>query len=166
MIGGSNADGEAITPHFQFLTHAQVTDNIRLSNKIVEFMPKKVGWFGFEEEREVSPTFGMNQKGGMDDIEFEKFIFNSIVPIYPNTADTPGKRVILKVDSGPGRMNPNLLARLRLLGFVLYPGVPNTTSVTQETDQNYGPFKQQFTSNLEMITQHRLNNKLSCSLQP
>ncbi len=59
-----------------------------------------------------------------------------------------------------------MLARLRLLGFILYPGVQNTTLVTQETDQNYSPFKQQFTTNLELITQHRLNHKLSCSFQP
>ncbi len=44
---------------------------MRLSNKIVEFMPKIVGLFGFGEEMEVCPTFGMNQKGGMDDIVIE-----------------------------------------------------------------------------------------------
>ncbi len=43
----------------------------------------------------------MNQKDAMDDIEFKKSIFHSNVSIYLNAADTPGKRVILKVDSGP-----------------------------------------------------------------
>ncbi len=59
--------------------------------------------------------------------------------------------MILKVDSGPGRMNMDLLAKLKMLGFILYPCVPNTTHVTQETDQNYGPFRMQFSINLELI---------------
>jgi len=62
-------------------------------------------------------------------------------------------------------MNLNLLAKLRLLGFVLYPCVPNTTHVTQETDQNYGPFKTQFLSNLDLIADKRLTAKKSLSLQ-
>ena len=59
----------------------------------------------------------------------------------------------------------NLLVKLRLLGFVLYPGVPNTTHVTQEMDQNYGPFKTQFLSNLDLIVDARLMLKKSLSLQ-
>jgi hypothetical protein len=58
--------------------------------------------------------------------------------------DVPGKRVMLKVDSRPGRLNIELLAELHLLGFYLYPGVPNMTAVSQETDQNYSPFKTQY----------------------
>ena len=64
----------------------------------------------------------------------------------------PGKRVIIKIDSGPGRANIKFLAKLRNLGFLLYPGVPNITSVSQETDQNYGPFKTIFRKNLETLT--------------
>jgi len=62
-------------------------------------------------------------------------------------------------------MNLNLLVKLRLLGFVLYPGVPNTTHVTQETDQNYGPFMTQFLSNLDLKVDARLMLKKSLSLQ-
>ncbi len=46
-----------------------------MNDKIVEFMPKVVGKFGFEEEQELGLIFGMNAKGDMDDTEFEKFIF-------------------------------------------------------------------------------------------
>ena len=55
--------------------------------------------------------------------------------------------------------------KLRLLEFVLYPCVPNTTHVMQETDQNYGPFKTQFLSNLDLIVDRRLTAKKSLSLQ-
>ena len=59
-----------------------------------------------------------------------------------------------------------LLSKLRLLGFILYPCVPNTTHVTQETDQCYGPFKTQFLSNLDLIVDARLAKKKSLTLQP
>ena len=73
--------------------------------------------------------------------QFEQYVMTNIVPLYPCARDVKGKRVLIKADSGPGRNNANLLANLRHLGFILYPGVPNTTAVSQETDRNYGPFK-------------------------
>ena len=57
-------------------------------------------------------TFGQYEKGGMDEDEFEKYLLNSIVPLYPNAKNMPGYRVLLKVDSGPGRMNIRLLTKL------------------------------------------------------
>jgi hypothetical protein len=45
----------------------------------------------------------MNEKGRMTDVEFKKYIDISIIPLFPKLEDTPGKRVLLKVDSGPGR---------------------------------------------------------------
>jgi hypothetical protein len=38
--------------------------------------------------------------------------------------------------------------------------------VTQETDQNYGPFKTQFLSNLDLIVDARLTANKSLPLQP
>jgi hypothetical protein len=73
---------------------------------------------------------------------------------------------MLKVDSGPGRMNLNLLAWLQQLGFVMYPGVPNTKHLSQETDQQYGGFKTQFTINLDTIVEGRINNGVSLAFQP
>jgi hypothetical protein len=32
----------------------------------------------------------MNKKGGVADVEFEKYIDNSIIPLYPDPKDTPG----------------------------------------------------------------------------
>ena len=87
--------------------------------------------FGMEEATFLGISYGMNEKGGMDKVEFDKCVMNSIVPLYPDSDDVPGKRIMIKVDSGPGRLNVRLVARLRLLGFYLYPGVPNTTAVSQ-----------------------------------
>jgi hypothetical protein len=103
----------------------------------------------------------MNEKAGMNAVELNKYITNSIVPLYPDIEDRPLKRVIMKVDSGPGRMNLEMLANLRLMGLYLIPGVPNTTGQTQETDQNYGPFKGAYRGNIRTLSQARFNQNLS-----
>ena len=77
---------------------------------------------------------------------------------------SPGKRVAIIVDSGPGRVNADMLARLRIRGFYLIPGVPNTTHVTQATDKNYGVIKYVYRENLIKLTDHR--SKVKKSTQP
>ena len=91
----------------------------------------------------------MNDKGGMGDDDFEIYILNSIIPIFPYAKDIPGKRVIIKIDIELGQATIRFLAKLRNLVFLIYPGVTNTTSVSQETDQKYGPFKTIFRKNLD-----------------
>ena len=114
--------------------------NIRMS----AFFPKIKGTFGTNCEKEWPVTLGMNLKGGMDEREFRSYFLNSIVPLFPDAQDVKGKRVIMKVDSGSCKMELGFLAEARTLGFIVYQEVPNTTAVTQETDQSYGPFKTQF----------------------
>ena len=83
-------------------------------------------------------------------------------------SEEPGKRVLVKMDSGPGRRNVEMLARLKNLGFYLYPGIPNMTSISQETDQNYGMFKSAFQFNLGDVVQDRnelgMNSTVSITL--
>ena len=107
MITGSNAAGEAIVPHFQFQSKAKSDDTMQLQYDVVEHMPRVVVQFGCEEER-----FGQNENGGMDEVEFEKYLLNSIVPLYPGAKNMPGHCVLLKVDSSPGWMNIRLLTKL------------------------------------------------------
>ena len=168
MIAGSTAAGEPLPPHFQFQTAAQSIETEKLRMQLVGFMKSVRGKYGTDEERIWPTTFGMNEKGGMDDDEFAKFLNNSIIPLWPKADDIKGMRVMLKLDSGPGRTCVRLLAQLRMLGFYLYPGVPNTTAVTQETDRNYGPFKTQFRKNLDLVVQDRQkdNESKAASLQP
>ena len=73
---------------------------------------------------------------------------------------------MIKIDSGPGSCFAILVAELRHLGFYMYPGVPNTMAVTQETNRNYGPFKTQFRMNLKHVVSSRINAGVSMSLQP
>ena len=86
--------------------------------------------------------------------------------LWPDAAPVKGKWVVIKVDSGPGRINTHLLAFLRFHGFILYPGVPNTTAVTQEMDQSYGPFQTAIQTNLQLIINERLRIDATRSLLP
>ena len=135
MITGS-ATSEAIPPHFQFQTLAQSDETQRIRIDTAMYFPGVSCKFGMPERVTRGVSIGLNEKGGMDEEEFAKYIRNSILPLYPDAMDVPGKRVMVKVDSGSGRLNIELLAELRILGWYLYPGVPNTTAVSQETDRN------------------------------
>ena len=166
LIAGSTAAGEPVPPHFQFSSKAQTVEGERIRNEFVKHTRTTKGKFGRSDCIEHPVTVGLNLKGGMDDEEFQQYIFNSIVPLYPDACDRPGKRVMLKVDSGPGRLSPALLALLRFHGFYLYPGVPNTTAVSQETDRNYGPMKTGFRINLKDVVDERIAKDVSVSLAP
>ncbi len=73
---------------------------------------------------------------------------------------------MVKVDSGPGRLEIDFLAEAWTSGFIIYPSVPNTTAVTQETDQLYGPFKSKFAQNLRALSDARINGDFPTSLPP
>ncbi len=149
MITGSKAAGDP--PHLQYQTKAKSMEQMKLQYDVAEYMAPVRGQFGCNEVGSWPITFGSNEKGGTDNDEFGKYLMNSIVPLYPHARNRAGHHVMLKVDSGPGRMNLNILAKLRHLGFVLYPCVLNTTHITQVTDQMYGPFKTQFLNTLDLM---------------
>jgi hypothetical protein len=130
MITGSSAAGEAIPPHFQFMTMAQHEDNKQCQTEAAASFPKIRGKFGMDEPRYLGVSVGLNEKGGMDEAEFEKYIRNSILPLFPDTynmpekqmdkaefekyirnsilplfldaCDMPGKHIMIKVNSSPG----------------------------------------------------------------
>ena len=166
MITGSNAWGEALPPHFQFMTAAKTKEGMQIRNERYLFAKNVIGQFGLEEERSLPATFGVNEKGGMDENEFAHYFQTNIMPLYPKVALEKGKWVLLKCDSGPGQMNIKLLVELQASGFKLFPGMPNTTAVTQETDQSYGPFKHQIVKNLDLVVEAQVNQGKPTSLLP
>jgi hypothetical protein len=156
MIGGSNALGEALPPHFQFSWNAASEETMQIRTEAAIFLKRVVCKFGMKEEASLCCTIGANEKGGMDEVEFAKYVAIVLPKLYLDAAPEKGKWVILKCDGGPGRMSLDLLALLRLDGFHLFPGVPNTTAVTQETDQNYGPFKGAYARNLDALVDEQI----------
>jgi len=155
VICGSSASGEAIPPHFQLKTLAKSDATTRISVNWFLHSASMVGKFGFDTPRELPSTFGMNERGGMNSVELDKYIKKPILPLFPDVEDVPLKRVLLKLDSGPGRMNLDMLADLRLQGVYVIPGVPNTTHATQETNQNYGLYKSIYRGNLQLLSKAR-----------
>jgi hypothetical protein len=166
LITGSTAAGKVFPPHIQFQSKVKTTNTTRIDIDVAEHMQQVLGKFGCNEVKTWPITFGTNEKGGMDNEEFTKYMRSSIIPLFPDAVNQPGRWVLLKVDSGPGRMNLELLATLKLIGFILYPCVLNTMHVMQETDQLYGPFKTQFMKNLDKIIKARLDKNKSLSLAP
>jgi hypothetical protein len=161
MIGGSNAAGEPFPPHFQFPSEAQTEETKRVHAALVQDMLDVFVQFGHPEKRRLSATVGMNPKGGMDNLEFHKYLLTLVTRLYPDAADVVGKRVMIKCDSGPGRDNVELLADLRVRGIYLFPAVPNSSAVTQEMDQCYGPFKSGVRRNLDVLFQDRLQSQIN-----
>ena len=164
FIAGSTAAGFLLPPHFELMSAAE-DKNKRITTDFVNRMSNVVGIYGENWIVENRISVNCNASAGMDAVEFKKYLMDSIVPLYPNASDVYGKRVLLIVDSGPGRKDEGLLAFLRARGILLHPGVPNTTHVTQPTDQNYGYFKTLYQKNLRDLVKYRRSKKESvCQL--
>jgi hypothetical protein len=104
-------------------------------------------------------AFGKNEKGGMSEDEFDKYMTSSVLPLFPNDSDIIVKRVLLKMNMGPGRNNDDLLFKLKLHGFYLLPSVPNAMHLMQEMDAWLGEFKRGFYNNLDLVIISHLTNK-------
>eukprot|EP00532_Pseudo-nitzschia_australis_P013819 CAMPEP_0168210622 /NCGR_PEP_ID=MMETSP0140_2-20121125/3272_1 /TAXON_ID=44445 /ORGANISM="Pseudo-nitzschia australis, Strain 10249 10 AB" /LENGTH=775 /DNA_ID=CAMNT_0008137243 /DNA_START=1493 /DNA_END=3820 /DNA_ORIENTATION=- len=158
IIAGSTAAGHPLPLHFQLMSVAE-DRNKRIENKFVRGISNVVGVYGEDKIVNNRISVNCNATAGMDTVEFKKYLSDSIVPLYPNASDVKGKRVLLIVDSGPGRKDETLLAYLQARGFLLHPGVPNTTHVPQPTDQNYGYFKTLYRKNLKTHFKYRQSKK-------
>ena len=133
MIGGAFASGEKFPEHFQLPSDAKELDREGFGIEFIEDMLLTKARYLGDNVRVFSATHGVNEKGGMNQHDFGKYIFKNFVPLVrDDVADIPGKRVVLLVDGGPGRVNVEMLTRLKLMGIYLYPcGPPNTTHILQ-----------------------------------
>ena len=61
-----------------------------------------------------------NEKVGTDADVLHKMLKKLMQTLYPDASDKPGKRVIIKLDGGPVRLNEHMLADLRLLEFFYF----------------------------------------------
>ena len=114
-------------------------------------MPIIFGKFGNKRAVLLYPIIMANEKGGMNNKEFKKYIAELVTLLYTNVANIPGKQVMIKIDGGPGRIQVDMLLYLKLLGVFLYPTIPNNTTVQQETDQNCGLFQSLIQANLKIL---------------
>jgi len=165
-IFGSNAAGELVPVHSQLPTSATSAEREKLHYDFCFHLKNNRGQFGHDKVREWPCGIGMNEKGGMNDEEFHnhKYLNNTIYSLFPDMEDVPGKRVLLKVDSGPGRNCMDLLFEARFHGLYIFPGLPNATALQQEIDHNYGPFKGVIRQNLDAIVLRCFTQKVPISL--
>ena len=82
-----------------------------------------MGTYGCGKVVENECTVNSNSKAGMDAVEFSMYLQTSFMPLYPDAKDIPCKRVLIIVDSGPGRLDLDTLATLRARGFYLMADV-------------------------------------------
>ena len=127
--------------HIMFASKAAEECNYAVNLEWILGFPSVIGQFGHTEEKSFTASTTVNTKGGTDARVLAQYLMHVLKKLYPNASDTPGNRVLFKIDGGPGRLDIKSLAELRVKGCYLFPGVQNTTHVTQETDQNYGKFK-------------------------
>ncbi len=140
-----------------FPSKAENEENYSVRADWVVNLPRVTVKFGHTEQKTFCSTLTINSKGGTDGRVLRQVIMSYASRLYPDLADTEGKRVLVKIDGGPGRMDVQLIAHLRIRGIYLFNSVQNTTHVTQETDQNYGLFK----SLLRKNTQQLINEAVS-----
>ena len=49
---------------------------------------------------EICMLLGRNAKEVMDSIEIAKYLFSTILTLFPDTLDTPGKCIAIIIDNG------------------------------------------------------------------
>jgi hypothetical protein len=120
-------------------------------------LPSITRRFGCPTQVKSDSFFAVRSRGSMDEELLNQYIENVIVPLYPNMNKTAlfdartgrlnqGPVILLKLDAGPGRIVSSeiVLAKREALferGLIIILGLPNATSVQQEMDALYGPFK-------------------------
>jgi hypothetical protein len=90
-----------------FSTSLKSKETQRVNVNSVAFFPKVKGKFGTSDLKEWPMTIWMTEMGGMDDVEVRQYFLNMIVSVFPDLNDVNEKRVMVKVDSGPGRLQEN-----------------------------------------------------------
>ena len=111
------------------------------------------GQWGHEQRKSFSPYIAASPKGSMS-ANILKGYLQHIMQLYPDIQDVDKKRVIWKLDNGVGRDDIELNHMARVMGYVIYPGLPNTSEGTQECDQSFSTFKSRMEKNRQNIVKH------------
>lgn len=137
MIGGNMAD-EAFPLYFMIPSKAK---NPKVLLEHLRTLPQVRAQYGYPVPKYFDTGWTFNKKGGMNSEAFRKWYCEELKSYYPDAADVPGKRVMDKSDSGPGRLGEKFNAQARADGFYHFGSTPNCTEVCQEGDQIFGYLK-------------------------
>lgn len=170
----TNSAGEALPPMYIFDSSAKSDENFRVKVDWLVGLPTVEGRYGCPTNVESASFYAVRPRGSMDDSLLNQYIETVIVPLYPNMNKTAvfdsvsGKLnqgpVILKLDAGPGRIvsSAAILSKREEFferGLIIIMGLPNATSVQQEMDALYGPFKSATYARGEKVVQTKLRDR-------
>jgi hypothetical protein len=177
-VTGANATtaaGKALPPFFIFDSSTKSEENFQVKVEWLEGLPYISGLYGCPTHQdELHSFFAVRPRGSMGDSLLNQYIETAIVPLFPNMHKTAAfdpstgrlhqGPVILKLDAGPGRIVSNnaiLKKREEMFdrGLIILMGLPNTTSVQQEMDALYGPFKSASYARGEKVVQGKLRSR-------
>jgi hypothetical protein len=127
-------------------------ENMVVDYRWIADFPQVQGWYGHDLVEDQCAQLTVNEKGGSECCTLHQCLAAYQQRMWPDAAEIPGKRFLYKIDGGPGRLDEGALADSRARGISLFPGVQNTTQVTQERDQNHDQFKSDVRSNIAALT--------------
>ncbi len=145
---------EAMPPIVIFETKSKKEENLRVKPSWCKDLPVVEGQWGFDEKCVMDAHIAVRRKGSMDeDLFIQTVLFYR--SLYPNLAprfkfSSNGKviagQIFIKTDSGPGRnckseRSIKFRRDMHRDGVHLGPGLPNSTSATQEMDDWFQHFK-------------------------
>jgi hypothetical protein len=119
LMCGSNTAGEAMPLHIMFSSDAKEAENYAVNAAWILSLPRVKGIFWHKEEKVFPASVTTNEKGGTDGRVLWQLWLYYVKHLYPDVADTPGKRLLFKIDGGPGRLGIHMLAELRSLGVCI-----------------------------------------------
>jgi hypothetical protein len=96
-----NFANEAFPPLIIYPSSAKTT--VKVNAKRIQGSQQVKGQYGLDRPHYFDPFIAMTDSGGMKGDLFKMYFTEALMYYYPDAADTPGKRVLVKTDSGPGK---------------------------------------------------------------
>jgi hypothetical protein len=147
IMFGVTYNNEALPPLIILPSTAEYP---RIREELVKRLHQIEGRFGHDKKKYFDCMIATSPKGSMTGSIMNSFV-QKLALLYPDVKDEEGYRLFLKLDSGPGRDDENVLHTARANGIYVYPGVPNTSEGTQECDQLFSYLKTLMESNRRKI---------------
>ena len=144
--------GDEMMPPLIILPSAADTPRIR--EDLLRRFPQVLGQYGHDHIKGFDVQIAVSANGSMTtQILHDHFL--KLVALYPDLKDEDGFRFLYKLDGGPGRDNPDVLATAKSLGISVYPGCPNTSEGTQEMDQLFHYTKSLMEKNRRLLFEEK-----------
>ena len=114
---GVTMNDEVLPPLIVLMSTAQ---HPSISGELISCLKQIEGKFGHNERKWFDPVIAYAEKGGVTSDIFCEWMTKVVQLLYPNVEDKPGKRVVLKLDCGPGWSDENFLLLARACGIYFF----------------------------------------------